>query len=201
MSIQGQIRHRINGKGRGAVFTPKDFLDLGGRAAVDQALSRLARGGVISRLRRGVYYFPKQHPRLGTLSPDADAVARAVVGHAPLQISGAAAANALGLSTQVPVQTVYYSNRAVRDVPIGRRSISIKRASPRQLAGADRSFGPVIQALKHLGPDRVDDRVLSTLRRRLSPTMKKDLRTFVLRNPHDVADWMRQPIDQLTEGD
>ena len=70
-----KIKRRIIGKGRGAVFTPADFLDLGSRASVDQTLSRLTDQGVIRRLARGIYDYPKTSPRLGRLSPDPDAVA------------------------------------------------------------------------------------------------------------------------------
>ena len=178
MTIQDRIRNRIKGRGRGAVFTPKDFLDLGRRAAVDQSLSRMVKDGTIRRLRRGVYDFPKKHPRLGVLSPDGDAVARALVGDAPLQLSGAAAANALGLSTQVPARTIYYSDRSFKDVPVGNRVISVRKASPRQLAGARRPSGPVLQALRYLGKDRVDDGVVSTLRDRLSQPVKDDLEAY-----------------------
>lgn len=62
---------RIRAKGRGWVFTPKDFLDVGIRATVDQTLSRLARKGAVRRLDRGLYDYPKQHDKLGTLSPSA----------------------------------------------------------------------------------------------------------------------------------
>jgi predicted transcriptional regulator of viral defense system len=60
---------RARTSGRGGVFTPSDFLDMAGRAAVDQALSRLAKGGRLRRLARGLYDFPKVHPKLGPLSP------------------------------------------------------------------------------------------------------------------------------------
>ena len=62
------------------MFTPTQFLDLGSRAAVDQALSRLAQAGTIRRLALGVYDYPKRHPMLGPLSPSADTVAKALVG-------------------------------------------------------------------------------------------------------------------------
>lgn len=199
MTIQDRIYNRVKGKGRGAVFTPKDFLGLGSRAAVDQSLSRMVKAGTIHRLRRGVYYFPKTHPRLGILSPDGDAIARALVGDAPLQMSGAAAMNALGLSTQVPARTIYYSDRSFKDVPVGNRVISVRKASPRQLAGADRPSGPALQALKYLGKDRVDDRVVTTLRNRLSRAVKDDLDAYVQRHPRKVPDWIRKPVSQIAE--
>lgn len=77
-TVPDQILRRIRGKGRGAVFISKNFLDLDGRAAVDQTLSRLARRGTIRRVGRGIYDFPRVSSRLGTLSPRLDAVAQAV---------------------------------------------------------------------------------------------------------------------------
>jgi Aconitase X/Family of unknown function (DUF6088) len=73
----GYQTYVIDGWGRGSVFVPGDFLDIGSREAVDLALHRLGRKGTIRRLARGVYDFPKEHPVLGLLSPSADAVARA----------------------------------------------------------------------------------------------------------------------------
>jgi Family of unknown function (DUF6088) len=198
MAIQTQIHRRIKGKGRSAVFTPKDFIDLGSRAAVDKSLSRLTHDGVLVRLRNGVYHYPKAHPRLGTLAPDADTVARALVGAAPLQVTGAAALNALGLSTQVPARTIYWSDRSYKDVPIGRRVVSIRKASPRRLAAAGRPSGPVIQALKHLGPDKVDPAVVEKLRATLSRATKDDLSSFVKRYPRKVPDWMQLPVSKIT---
>ncbi|MFM7442570.1 MAG: DUF6088 family protein, partial [Tabrizicola sp.] len=69
---------RVRANGRGSVFTPRDFLDIAARAAVDQALSRLAKSGQLRRLARGLYDFPKLHPKLGPLSPVPDDVAQAL---------------------------------------------------------------------------------------------------------------------------
>src|ERR1700694_1896445 len=79
-SIDSRILARINGWGRGSVFVPADFLDLGSREAVDLALHRLARKETLRGLARGVYDLPKEHPILGLLSPSADAVAHALAG-------------------------------------------------------------------------------------------------------------------------
>jgi len=201
MNIQDRIYNRIKGKGRGAVFTPKDFLDLGSRAAVDQSLSRLTKDDAIRRMRRGVYHFPKRHPRLGDLSPDAHDVARAIVGSgSPLQMSGATAVNALGLSTQVPASVIYFSDRTHKAVPLGNHSVQVNYASPRQLAGAGRPSGLVIQALRHLGKDHVDDDVIEAIRSKLPKYVKQDLQRYVERNPRKVADWMRLPLGRITEG-
>src|SRR5580658_1873965 len=120
-SIDSHILDRIHGYGRGSVFVPGDFLDLGSRESVDLALHRLARKRTIRRLARGVYDFPKEHPVLGLLLPSADAVARALAGRdrTRLQPAGAYAANILGLSDQVPAKVVYLTDGPTRTVAIG----------------------------------------------------------------------------------
>ena len=95
---------RVNSRASGALFSPRMFDDLGNRAAVDQVLSRLTKAGKIRRIARGIYDIPKTHPTLGALSPDPDAIAKSIAVQAGyrLQPTPAHAANALGLSTQVP---------------------------------------------------------------------------------------------------
>ena len=118
--------------GRGGVFTPSDFLGIAGRAAVDQALSRLVKGGKLRRLAWGLYDFPKVHPQLGLLSPIPDDVARALAREtgSQLQIAGARAANALGLSTQVPAKNIYLTDGPSRRVVLGERVVDLRHASP-----------------------------------------------------------------------
>src|SRR5258707_15452316 len=110
-STTNAILKRIREKRRGWVFTPRQFAHLGTRAAVDQALSRLQRTGQIHRLARGVYEFPKVHPKIGVLSPSPEAIANAMAERtgSRISISGAKAANRLGLSTQGPMQHVFWT--------------------------------------------------------------------------------------------
>src|ERR1700693_5394248 len=142
-SIDSMILAAINGRGRGAVFVPADFLALGSREAVDIALHRLARKGTIRRLARGVYDFPKTHPILGALSPSADTVARALGGRdrPRPQPAGAYAANALGLSEQVPAKAVFLTDGPSRTVKIGPTTIQLRRTTPRNMAAARRASG------------------------------------------------------------
>lgn len=53
--IMARIKRSLGGgrDGLGSVVTPKDFLDLASRAAVDQAPGRLVRAGVLARVGRG----------------------------------------------------------------------------------------------------------------------------------------------------
>jgi hypothetical protein len=139
-SIDSKILTRIQRRGHGSVLVPGDFLDLGSREAVDLVLHRLVRKGTIRRLARGVYDFPREHPVLGMLSPSADTVARALAGRdrTRVQPAGAYAANALGLSEQVPAKAVFLTDGPSRTVKIGPTTIQLRRTTPRKMAAAGR---------------------------------------------------------------
>lgn len=176
-STQDKTLSRIYGYGRGAVVSPTDFLDLGSRAAVDKALARLAEAGTLRRLTRGLYEYPKTHPVLGTLAPVPEKVARALAGKAGgrLQPTGAYAANLLGLTEQVPAKIVFLTDGLSKTVRIGAQQIQLKRISLRDMATAGRMSGLVFQALRHLGPVHVDERVVERLQRQLTPKDKAQL--------------------------
>ena len=176
-SIENKILHRIIGKKKGWVFAPSHFLDLGNRAAVDQALSRLVRSGDIRRLARGLYDYPRKHPDFGDVPPSADRVASALAEKDNLKIqpSGAYAANLLGLSDQVPARVVFLTDGSSRMVQIGNWNIKLKKTTPKNMATAGRVSGLVIQALRYMKQENIDDMIINKLKRRLSVEDKKQL--------------------------
>ncbi|MCO5966553.1 DUF6088 family protein [Sinorhizobium meliloti] len=182
---------RARGSGRGGVFTPSDFLDIAARTAVDQALSRLAKGGKLRRLARGLYDFPKVHPQLGPLSPTPDDVAQALAREtgSHVQIAGARAANALGLSTQVPAKSIYLTDGPSRRVVLGKRVVDLRHASPKHLIAPGSAAGTVVQALRHVGAVRAPD-VARIAARRLSASDKKTLASTAVQAPA----WMRPTL-------
>lgn len=190
-SVPDQIMKRARAGGRGGVFTPSDFLGIAGRAAVDQALSRLVKGGKLRRLARGLYDFPKVHPQLGMLSPAPDDIARALAREtgSQLQIAGARAANALGLTTQVPAKTTYLTDGPSRKVVLGKRVVDLRHASPKHLIAPGSAAGTVVQALRHVGAMRAGD-VARVAVRRLSANDKKMLASSAVQAPA----WMRPTL-------
>lgn len=195
VSVTDKILSRIRRKGQGGVHTSKDFLDLGSRVAVDHALSNLAKKGLIRRLSRGVYDYPKVNPRLGTLTPPPDAVAKALAKktRSDLQVSGAYAANQLGLSTQVPARVVYLTDGKSKRVRVGRQTIELRHASPKNMATAGKPSGTVIQALRHVGRDNVNDEVIDRIKSALSDEDRAALKHDVDKAP----DWMRPIFTRL----
>ncbi|OUJ07357.1 hypothetical protein HK24_06805 [Gluconobacter sp. DsW_058] len=182
---------RVRASGRGSAFTPSDFLTVAVRSSVDQALCRLVKGGQLRRLARGLYDFPKLHPKLGPLSPAPDDVAQALAREtgSQVQIAGARAVNALGLSTQVPAQSTYLTDGPSRRVVLGKRVVDLRHASPKHLIAPGSPAGTVVQALRHVGPARAAD-VAQIAARRLSPNDKKTLASAAIQAPA----WMRPTL-------
>jgi hypothetical protein len=196
-SIDSRILATIHGRGRGSVFVPTDFLDLGSREAIDIALHRLVRKGRIRRLARGVYDFPKQHPVLGPLSPSADAVARALAGRdrTRLQPAGAYAANALGLSEQVSAKAVFLTDGPSRTVKIGSTTIQLRRTTAKNMAAAGRLSGLLIQALRELGKEHVTPERRAHLKRTLPAEQRREL----IKDLKLAPAWMHPIFRELAE--
>ena len=197
-SIDSKVISRIYGRGRGCVVTPKDFLDLGSRQAVDLALHRLVKKGTLRRLARGLYYYPRIDPELGPLSPTIDDIAKALKGRDNIRIqpSGGYAANILGLSEQVPVKVVFLTDGPERRVQIGRQVIVFKHTTPKSMATAGRVSGLVIQALRYIGQKHLDKSISNRLRKRLSEDEKKQLIQDIPYAPAWIAQEMRQIAQQ-----
>lgn len=195
-AVQDQILARIRSQGRGKVFIPKDFLDLGSRQAADQSLSRLVKSGNIQRLCRGLYHYPRLNGRRGiSPSPDLDEVVSALARRIGSRVvpSGAVAAYRLGLSSQVPTKPIYLTDGRTRQVRIGRTVIEIRHAAPKELPVGSQTAAMVFQALRFLGKDAVDDRVVARIRRSLSP----DQRSELLRDANYTTDWIAAAVRQV----
>ncbi|MFI4893598.1 MAG: DUF6088 family protein [Phycisphaerales bacterium JB058] len=187
-TTQHQILDRIRRTfgGDGAVVTPRDFLDLAGRDAVDQALNRLVRSGALIRVGRGLYHLPRRNDALGiTIPPDADKVADALGRQTGSRVapSPAVTANRLGLSTQIPAKPIYMTSGRSRSVRVGARTFRLKHAS--RMPDTHSPVGRVIQAIQGRGKD-IDQHDLVRLRGTLSDKGCRDL----IDQARDHAGWV-----------
>lgn len=196
-SVTSAVLKRIQVHGRGWVFTPQDFVDIGSRAAVDKSLSRLSTEQAIRRLAQGLYDYPRLHRKLGPLAPDPDRVASALAAKAGsrVQISGARAANLLGLSDQVPAQIVYLTNGPARRVRIGAQTIQLKRAASSLFPAAGTSAGLALQAIRALDSRTDQDFVVNQLARVLDAENRKRL----VKLSKYAPGWSREIFKRLKE--
>jgi len=195
MALTEHILRRVRGHGRGYVFSARDFLDLGSRDAVDQALARLARVGKVRRIERGIYDLPRLYPKVGPLWPSADTVAQAIARQTDSHIkaSGPLAANALGLTAQVPAKAVYLTDGPARTVRLGRLQVALRHAGRVDMLLPDTKAGLAIVALRFLGRKGVSPVVLE----RLSSTLDDADKARLLGVRRKLPGWLGAAVDQI----
>lgn len=191
-----QILAHAAGLPEGAPLAAKSLLHLGNRAGVDQALSRLAERGQLIRVGRGVYLRPVVS-RFGTRAPSVEQAVEALASQRGEVIvsNGAAAANALGLTTQVPVRSVYLTSGRSRTMTLGKQSVELRHAPRWQLALADRPSGQALRALAWLGPEKAEA-ALRTIKRQLPPTAFGELVAAAPQFPT----WLAQSVGKAAHG-
>ena len=175
-----RILKRVSAHGRGRwVCTPKDFLDLGSREAVDQALSRLVKAGQLRRVGHGLYDMPRMSDVLKRPAPvNLNAAIAALARRDGVRImpDGLAAANQLGLTNALPAKASYVTDGSSRTVKIDGRTVRFRHAGPSVMQWEGKPSAPVVQALRWLGPEAAADaQVVSILSRHLPDAVKRDL--------------------------
>ena len=182
------------------VCSPTDFLDLGSRGAVDQALLRLVKAGRLRRVGRGLYDMPRFSSVLQRAAPvDLDAAIAALSRRDGIRImpDGLVAANQLGLTNAVPAKASFVTDGHSRTLKIDGRSVRFRRAGPSVMQWADKPAAPVVQALRWLGPDAAaDPRVISTLSSQLPEHVKRDL----VQNERNLPGWALPLARSITSG-
>lgn len=194
--IDDKIISRIYGRGRGWAFTKVDFIAEFGEANIHKALSNLTRANKIRRVSRGVYDYPAYSELLQQpLSPNIDQVAHALARKFNWRIlpSGDAALNLIGLSTQVPGRWVYLSDGPSRQYEIGKLTLQFKKSVLKEMGFNYRESGLLVQALKALGKDHVDQSVVEKIRKQLE--MKSCER--IIKDTRTVTAWIHKAIKQI----
>ena len=180
----------------GAPIAAKGLFHLGNRAAVDQALSRLVERGQLMRAGRGVYLLPVTS-RFGTRAPSVQTAVEALAAQRGEVIvsSGAAAANTLGLTTQVPIRSVYLTSGRSRKMSLGKQVVELRHAPRWQLSLAQRPAGEAVRALAWLGPEKAEA-ALQTLKRKLPPAAFSEL---VAAAPQ-LPTWLARSVGKVANG-
>lgn len=210
-SIENSVLHRIYGNGRGWSFSRKDFSTLGEPGTIDRALSRLAEKSVIRRVIRGLYDYPAYSKLLKKeLSPDIDQVAHALARKFgwQIQVSGNAALNMMGLSTQVPTQYLYLSDGPSKSYQVGNRVIEFKKTRFTQVGLKYQQSEILVQAIQALGEQPLTSEQQNKIRDYLAATsgikdvietgqLSELLVKRILKDTQYVTGWIVQHIRQV----
>lgn len=170
-SIEKQIEKSIKSKPKGVLIIPDDYIGYGSSDAIRKALDRLENKQVIIRVAQGIYVRPKVSKLIGPLVPSAEEVAEAIAKRDRIRTlpTGSYALNALGLSTQVPMNIVLLTDGSPREIKVGRRKIKFKKTTPKNLLAKGKISRLVIQALKEIGNGKVtteeENKIISLLKK------------------------------------
>jgi hypothetical protein len=180
-SIEKQIENSIRNKIRGTLILPSDYLFYGTSMAIQKSLERLAEKQFIVRVAQGIYVRPKISKLIGTMLPSAEEVAQAIAKRDRIRTvpTGSYALNALGLSTQVPMNIVLLTDGSPREIRVGKRKIKFKKTTPKNLLAKGKISRLVIQALKEIGNGKVtedeEQKIIALLKKEDVKNLKHDI--------------------------
>ena len=192
-TLAQQVLQHSAGLPEGTPLVAKELLHLGGRAAVDQVLSRLVQRGTLLRASRGIYVMPVES-RYGIRAPSTVKMVEGLANQrGDIIVShGAAAANALGLTTQVPMRAVYLTSGPSRRLKLGTQMVEFRHAPIWQLIFPGRAAGEVVRALAWLGPEKARE-AIEKLRTKLPASQLKEVASARPRLPT----WLAQEVSAL----
>jgi len=200
-NTEKQIIEKIKKARGGSLFFTEDFLRFASSNTIAKAMERLVKKGEISRVARGIYARLERDPVLGPVKPGAEAIAKAIAKRDKARIipTGTLALNALGLSTQVPMNIVYLTDGTARKINIGKRKIIFKKTSPRNLAAIGEISSLAIQALKEIGKDNITEAeqeiILNHLKKEEPYRLEHDIRLA----PEWIRKIMRQALNEIRQ--
>ncbi|MBF0282377.1 MAG: hypothetical protein HQM07_07435 [Zetaproteobacteria bacterium] len=195
-TIENKIINRVYGHGRGWAFFKNDFSDIGNEAAIDQALSRLAKRGTIRRVIRGIYDYPKFSKLLTQdLPSDIDQVAQALARKFGwrIQVSENAALNILGLSTQVPGRYMYLSDGKSCSYEVGKQTLYFKKTLIKDVGLKYPESALVVQAIKGLNTKRLNDQQREQIRRYFDEKVGAQ----ILKDTRYTTSWVYDEIKRI----
>ncbi len=195
-SASDLILRRIRAKGRGWVFTAKDFIDIASRSTIGVTLHRLTKKGVIRKIGYGIYDFPAQHPKIGQLGPTLDAITSAMTTRTgdTIQPSGAQLANQLGLDTQVPAKPAYITSGNPTKKKIASYPITFHHSKFLNKHSWSTNSAKVINALHHIGKNNITDDMINKCSKILNQRDKTQLKNNLKQLPYWMATYILQII-------
>jgi hypothetical protein len=200
-SIEEKVLSRVYGNGKGYAFSSSDFIDKFPINNIDKALSSLTKKKKIRRVARGIYDYPKYSELLQQeLSPDIDQVAQAYARkfNWNIEASGDTALNILGLSTQVVGNYIYLCNGTSKKYTLNDGTVlEFKKSSLKNIGFKHKESSLIVQALKTLGKDRVDENVIKSIREQIAP--KKYSK--ILKDTKSSTVWIYETIKKICKAD
>ncbi len=196
INIEQRILAKMKKASKGTVFFPENFSRLAGNAALRKALQRLTENESIVRVAHGIYVIPKESDLTGKIIPGAEDIAATIAKRDKVRIvpTGVQALHLLGLSTQVPMNSVYLTDGAARTIKVRKQTIKLKRTTPKNLLAKGEISALVIQALKSIGKNKVTESELNKIITFLTKEKKENVLNDLKLAPAWIADIMKNAL-------
>lgn len=196
MSIIEQIRNRIEDMDSSEILMTSDFVDISSITTIRKCLSRCADEGLIRRVFDGVYEKPRYSNLLEEYLPtNPETVAYALARHYHWTIApcGDIALNKLGLTTQVPTVWSYVSDGPYRDFSWANIQLKFKHKTNREISLLSEQTVLVVEAIRALGKECIDDNVIRQLQNRL-PQSEKEI---IIKEATTCSEWIYEIIRKV----
>ncbi len=176
-SIEIQVVEKIKRSPNGTLFFANVFTKIANTKSANKALERLVKSGEIERVAQGIYVRPVIDHYIGKVFPSIEQIAIAIAkrDRATVIPTGSYAMYKLGLTMQVPLNIVYYSDTSARKIKIGKQTITFKKASSKNLAFVGEISTLAIQALRTIGKDQATAEELKQIKKILKNENPKHL--------------------------
>ena len=196
--VEFKIERAIKAKARGSLLLPDDFADQGSAESIRKALQVLKDKGLIKSVAHGIYVRPKVSAYIGEVLPTAEEVAQAIAKRDKIRIvpTGVYALHALGLSTQIPLNLVFLTDGAARTIKVGKRTIKLKKATPRNLMAKGKISSLVIQALREIGKDKASPTELQQIIKLLKQEDRQHLKHDIKLAPEWIKQIMKEVVNE-----
>ncbi len=196
-SVEYKIERSIKVRPKGSLLFPDDFAEKGSADSIRKALQALKDKGLIKSVAHGIYVYPKVNSYIGEVLPTAEEVAQAIAKRDKIRLvpTGAYSLHALGLSTQIPLKLVFLTDGAARTIKVGKRTIKLKKATPKNLMAKGKISSLAIQALREIGKDKASPTELEKIIKLLKEEDPQLLRHDIKLAPEWIKLIMKKAID------
>lgn len=194
MTVAKKLRQHIQTLPSGQAFSTASLSRFGLAENVRQALSRMSKQGELTRVSRGIFMRPKQTATMKNTMPSAMEIAKVATQTTGEQLAthGAEAVRKLGLSTQTPMQPIFYTTGNTRHIKVDKTVIKLKHICPRKIVAPGSIIELVISALWYLGKKNVTVETINKIKSRLS---EEQIQNVLAHSEHMPA-WMINSFHQ-----
>ena len=162
---------------------------------VGSTLAELTESGVLFKMAQGIYVKPRKS-RFGLVLPSIEKIVQAIAmrDNAEVLPSGTTALNALGLSTQVPMNYSYLTSGSERTIKLANRQVVLKRGVPKNFCYKTRLIALLTQALRALKQENIGDSEIQIIRELI---VKETYKESLAKNVDAMPGWMKRIIKPM----